>query len=296
MNLRAGSALYIALLAAPFAGCGGSSPVGSSPPPPSLATPTVTVTPGASSVTTAQALSVAVAVSGNGATPSGTVALSSGSYASFAASLSSGSAQVTVPAGLLAAGSDTLTASYTPDGASSGTYKSASGAASVAVTALTATPTVTTSSITYPTVSAPFQAVVTGAGTVFVSVSGAGIQVFSPGAGGLTSTCVNPLPSALLGEGAAVANLSLLPNGTDLAAGIGSAGAIFFNLAALDTCTAAGYVVSQGSVASDQGTLEVAVTPDGKYAFVSNEYGVAAGAATEGTSAWSRWPTTPAAT
>jgi DNA-binding beta-propeller fold protein YncE len=109
-----------------------------------------------------------------------------------------------------------------------------------------------------------------------------GVEVFTPGAQGLTSTCVNTLSSTLTGEGAAVANLSLLPNGSGLAAGIDSAGADFFNLAALSGCTATGFVVSQGSVASDQGTLDVEVTPDGKYAFVSNEYGVASGAATEG--------------
>lgn len=43
-----------------------------------------------------------------------------------------------------------------------------------------------------------------------------------------------------------------------------------------------GYLVSQGSIASGQGTQAVVVTPDGKYAFVSNEYGVATGATTEG--------------
>jgi subtilase family serine protease len=76
------------------------------------ASPSVTVTPSASSITTAQALSVTVAVSG---TATGSVTLTSGSYASVSTTLSSGSAQITIPAGSLAAGSDTLTANYSGD-------------------------------------------------------------------------------------------------------------------------------------------------------------------------------------
>jgi DNA-binding beta-propeller fold protein YncE len=116
---------------------------------------------------------------------------------------------------------------------------------------------------------------------VFVGVP-SGIQIFSPAGGGLTSPCVNALPAALKSEGATVSELSFLPGGTNLAAGIGSPGAIFYNTAALETCAATGNAVSQGSIASDQGTQAVAVTPDGKYAFVSNEYGVVPGTVTEG--------------
>lgn len=106
-------------------------------------TPTVTVTPASSSITTAQNLSVTIAVSGSGGTPSGSVVLSSGSYTSSSTALSSGSASITIPAGTLAAGSDTLTARYTPDAASSANYNSASGTASVTVTQSGVTPTVT---------------------------------------------------------------------------------------------------------------------------------------------------------
>jgi hypothetical protein len=228
-----------------------------------------------------QSLSVAISLSGSGATPTGTVAVTSGSYASFETALSSGKATIQIPAALLAAGSVTLTVYYTPDLASSDTYNGTSGTATVTVTAGPAAPSVTTSYVTYPTAGAPFQAIVDSAGTVFVGIP-SGVQVFTPGAGGLTATCVDSLGSALLGEGASGTNLSLLPNGIDLAEGIGSAGAIFFNISELNTCSATGYVVSQGSAASDQGTMEVDVTPDGKYAFVSNEYGVASGATTEG--------------
>ena len=83
----------------------------------------------------AQSLSVTIKVAGTGTTPTGSVVLSSGSYTSSATTLSSGSATITIPAGSLATGSDTLTAKYTPDSASSATYNSASGTASVTVTA-----------------------------------------------------------------------------------------------------------------------------------------------------------------
>jgi hypothetical protein len=99
-------------------------------------TPTVTATPSSSSITTAQALTVTVAVnatSGN-PMPTGTVTLMGGSYTSAATTLSSGGATINIPAASLAAGTDTLTITYTPDTSSSATYNSASGTASVTVT------------------------------------------------------------------------------------------------------------------------------------------------------------------
>jgi len=111
-------------------------------------TPTVTVTPPSSSITTAQALTVTVGVSGGGCnpTPSGSVTLSSGGYTSAATTLSGGSATINVPAGSLVAGTHTLTANYAPDAASSSTYNNSSNTASVTVTKLTPTVTVTPSS------------------------------------------------------------------------------------------------------------------------------------------------------
>ena len=102
---------------------------------PALITPTVTVSPGSTSITNTQSLTVTLTVSGgNGKpTPTGSVTLTSGSYSSSAATLSGGSAQIVVPAGSLASGLDTLTVTYTPDAASSGTYTSASGTATETV-------------------------------------------------------------------------------------------------------------------------------------------------------------------
>jgi len=102
------------------------------------------------SITTVQSLGVTVVVSGVGGTPTGSVVLSSGSYTSSATTLSSGSAAITITAGVLVTGPDTLTAKYTPDSGSSANYNSASGSASVTVTqtgikpAVTVTPEETT--------------------------------------------------------------------------------------------------------------------------------------------------------
>jgi len=82
----------------------------------SQATPTVQLT-SLSSITTAQDLSVKVAVSGGSGTPvaTGTVILTSGSYTAAAQVLSAGSTSIDVPAGSLELGTDTLTASYSGD-------------------------------------------------------------------------------------------------------------------------------------------------------------------------------------
>jgi chitinase len=63
----------------------------------------------------------------------GSIVLTSGSYASSPTTLSSGSATITIPAGSLAAGTDTLRATYTPDSTNSPTYNSSTGTVSVTV-------------------------------------------------------------------------------------------------------------------------------------------------------------------
>jgi len=131
----------IAVLTSACGGGGGSQGGGGGGQNPT--TPTVTVTPASSTITTAQSLAVTVAVSGSGGTATGSIVLSSGSYTSATTTLSAGSASISIPAGSLGAGSDTLTAKYTPDSASSGTYNGASGTAFLTVTAPATTPTVT---------------------------------------------------------------------------------------------------------------------------------------------------------
>ncbi|MGA3080002.1 MAG: C1 family peptidase, partial [Terracidiphilus sp.] len=98
--------------------------------------PTVTLTPVESSITMAQSLPMTVTVSGGAGnpTPTGSVTLTSGSYASAAAPLSGGSAAITIPAGSLATGGNTLWATYTPDSSGYAAYATATGTAGVFVT------------------------------------------------------------------------------------------------------------------------------------------------------------------
>jgi hypothetical protein len=101
----------------------------------SKTTPAVTVQPTPSSITTAQSVTVAVLVAATSGTPTGSVVLTSGSYTSAAATISSGGATIVIPPNSLASGSDTLTVSYTPDTAASALFTSASGTATLSVTA-----------------------------------------------------------------------------------------------------------------------------------------------------------------
>lgn len=95
--------------------------------------PTVSATPASSSITTSDALNVAIAVgAGTGnPTPTGSITLMSGTYASAITPLSGGTATIAVPAGALAVGTDTLAASYSGDN----NYSPSTGSASITVTA-----------------------------------------------------------------------------------------------------------------------------------------------------------------
>jgi subtilase family serine protease len=119
-------------------------------------TPSVRVMPSLTTVTTQQPLSVAVAVSGGAGTqpPTGTIVLTSATYTSAAIGLTVGSATVSIPAGVLTVGTDTLSVSYTPDSGSSAIYSSATGSGTVTVNSVPkVTPDIqlTTSSANYTT-------------------------------------------------------------------------------------------------------------------------------------------------
>jgi trimeric autotransporter adhesin len=104
------------------------------------ASATVTLTPSATSITIAQSLTVDVTITGGSGTPTGTVILSGGGYTSSTVTLDgAGKASFTIPAGALAAGTDTLTAAYGGDT----TYASTTGTTSVTVNKFPATVTVT---------------------------------------------------------------------------------------------------------------------------------------------------------
>ncbi len=146
-------------------------------------------------------------------------------------------------------------------------------------------------SVIYPTAGNPVDAVVTSSGDVLVAINdgklglGTGIQVFTPtDNGSLQSSCVNMLwPSiSTLTNGGKDLDLSLFPNGADLAAATGYPGEVFYHVADLLGCNATGYVVDQGSnnpnnvnSSDGAGTFDAVITLDGNYAFVANEYGVA---------------------
>ena len=150
---------------------------------PPQTTPTITLTPSATAITTLQALTVTVAVSGGSgkATPTGSVALSGGDFTSNAVALSGGAAIINIPAGSLAVGIDPLTVTYTPDNTSAAIYKGATGGASVTVTtagksASTITATATLATITNEQTD-----------TISVAVAGISGQPSPTGAVALTS-------------------------------------------------------------------------------------------------------------
>ena len=84
---------------------------------------------------------MAVVVSGGtgNPVPTGTVILSSGTFASAASTLSGGTVTINIPASTLTAASYTFIATYTPDANSSPIYTIASGTASAAVNVVTPT-------------------------------------------------------------------------------------------------------------------------------------------------------------
>ena len=174
-------------------------------------TPTVTVTPSSTGITTLQSLTVAVAVSGGSAnpTPTGSVNLTGGGYTSAVMTLLSGGATIGIPAGSLAAGSDTLTVIYTPDSSSASTFLTATQSATVtvstpigaAIPAVTVTPSATT--ITDEQSLVVTVAVAGGSGqpkpTGTVTLSSGAYSAHQPLSGGIASLTI---PAGTLSSGA----------------------------------------------------------------------------------------------
>ena len=103
---------------------------------------TIALTPSATTITAIQSLTVntTVAGSGNAGTPTGTITLSDGGNYSSSATLASGAASFTIPAGALQPGTVTLTANYSGDV----NYAKTSNSVSVTVSALAYTLAATT--------------------------------------------------------------------------------------------------------------------------------------------------------
>ncbi len=107
---------------------------------PVKAVPGVKVNASSHNITTADPVTVSVNLmeAGGYGTPTGTVMLSSPGYTSAAVELNNGAASIVVAPGKLAVAEDTITAAYTPDGASAATYETATGSTVVTVTGLAA--------------------------------------------------------------------------------------------------------------------------------------------------------------
>lgn len=104
------------------------------------------ILPANASIYATAPLTISGTVTGAGPTPTGTVIISGGGYTSSPVTLSAGAYSLTIPAGSLATGADTLTATYAGDR----TYQGTTATASVTVTAyitptVIVTPTSTTS-------------------------------------------------------------------------------------------------------------------------------------------------------
>jgi len=104
--------------------------------------PAIAIALSATSITSSQVLTATIAVAGVGSYPSptGTVSVTCGSFIATSVPLVNGSATVSIPAGTLLAGTDTLTALYTPDTTSALIYNSATNQVSVTVTSSTTAP------------------------------------------------------------------------------------------------------------------------------------------------------------
>jgi hypothetical protein len=262
-----------------LAGCASGTP-GLSSPGSSSALAIALTTDVTGSITNAQTFVATVAARYSGtASASGTVVVSSGHYASLPTPMTQGQAAITVPAALLGVGTDTLTATYMPPTAESAIDGVTASATVTVTSANTPAPVVTATPTQYAAMDGSFRAIQLTTGNLLVS-NNDGIEVFTPtSSGGYQFACENTLPTALQANSVNVLGIALTPNGDDLAASVGNEGGFFFNnLSALSTCTATGVQVNQGPLSAGEGSFDMAVTADGKYAFIANEHGVAPGA------------------
>jgi trimeric autotransporter adhesin len=226
----------------------------------------VTVTPGVTTVDTITPLSVAVSVTdpSNLSTPTGTVTISGGGYTSPQPATvldGTGSATFTIPAGKLAAGSDTLTVIYNGD-ASDTTYSVATGTATVTVTKVASSVTVTPASASIPPSAS---LVVTG------TVSGSGTNKPS-GTVTLTSGSYTS-PAATLNSGNY--SITIPPNSLALGSAVGltvnySGDAIYNTSSGTGSVTVPGFTLSATPLtvnagASTGNASTVTVTPVGGY-------------------------------
>jgi trimeric autotransporter adhesin len=220
-------------------------------------TPTVTVTPGSSSIEVTQPLTVAIKVTGSGATPTGTVLISSSPYYSGTASLSGGKATVTIPGESLYSPLITATDGINVQYSGDINYSAASGSATVVVS-----PTVPTITVV------PASATIYTGQALAVTVQATGPAGSVAPSGGFTVNTGGPSFQGSLasGSGIAIIPANTLPVGTD-ALSVTYSGDNFDTSAAGSasvTVTASSFTLAgpttQPSISSPGGTASSTVT------------------------------------
>ena len=227
--------------------------------------PTVTVTPSASSLTTGQPLTVTVVVDGGtgNPVPTGTVTLMGGGYTSAATPLTTGTATISIAAGSLTVGADTLTVKYSGDT----NYSATTGNATVTVTAIigsaVATVTVTPSVLTITNQQAE---------TVKVSVTGGSGQATPTGTVVLSSGSYSSTAQILVsGTASFTISAGALSSGTDTLTAIYSGDATYgtahgtasVTVAQVDISVSAPQSVAPGASTTATATISAGSTYSG---------------------------------
>lgn len=178
--------------------------------------PTETVTPSSTNITPSQALTVAITVAGEAGypTPTGTVTLDSVTngnvdYTSAAWTLSGGAQSITIPAGALANGINTLNVEYHPDTASASIYGAVESSASVTVGPPIFTLSATTVNIAAPGAGGSSTVTVTPTAGFTGSVALACTLQTSPLGATEVPTCSASSPVTITGTSAVTATLTV---------------------------------------------------------------------------------------
>jgi len=231
-------------------------------------TPSVSVSTNIQYPTIAQPLPFSVTVNGfsGNPTPTGTVVVTAGSYASPATPLTGGSATINLAAGTLPLGPNTVTATYTPDAQSTALYNSASGSDPVGVySPQVIAPTVTLTPVTQnPTTIEPLVMMVTvsgGAGNPIpsggVNVSDMGADVIGTLAGG---TATVTLPAGTFAGGTNIITAGYLPDSISSYSYSNASGTGTVNIAKVTPTVT---IIPSSSSFSTQQTIQVTISVGG---------------------------------
>jgi hypothetical protein len=195
--------------------------------------PTITLSVVSTTLVNTQTLNVGITASGaiGNPAPQGSVILTEGGYSSPATTLNAGTANITVPAGALALGSDTLTVTYTPSASSGMLYTAASQTLTVTVLQIGTAASTVTLKIS-PVAITDRQGV-----GVTASVAGGTGQATPTGTVALASGTYHA--EAALANGAAIFNIpaGTLPDGSDTVTATYSGDGMYASSTATSTVT-----------------------------------------------------------